>query len=155
MMTNRVLKICSLNVKGLEDNMIRGETFRRPKKRQNVSILFLQEVHSSSKTKNIWANEWGYRNIFSYYTGSSSKAGVTILFYNNFEFELLKTYCDPEGRFIISDSNTIDKIKTLANVYAPNKDEPHFFQKVTEYEFHWVSQMEISFSVVISILCRT
>ena len=84
-----------------------------------------------SNGRNIWANEWGYTNIFSQY--SSSKAGVAILFNNNFEFELLKKYSDPEGRFIIADIKTSDKIITLANVHAPNKDEPDFFQKVTDY----------------------
>ena len=84
MMMHRALKIVSLNVKGLADNMKRRETFRWLKKKTNVSIFFLQEVNCSIETKNIWANEWGYTNIFSQY--SSSKAGVAILFNNNFEF---------------------------------------------------------------------
>lgn len=35
-------------------------------------------------------------NLFS---ATSKKAGVIILFNNNFTFQILRAYCDPEGRF--------------------------------------------------------
>ena len=56
-----------------------------------------------------------------------------MLFKNNFTFQILKQYCDPEGRFIIIDIKTEDRTLTLINIYAPNKDDPSFFQKVIDY----------------------
>ena len=41
-----------------------------------------------------------------------------------------KDYADPDGRFIILDIKTADLCFTLVNLYAPNKDDPHYFQNV-------------------------
>ena len=49
------------------------------------------------------------------------------MFNNNFQFNSLKCYTDPEGRFIIVDVETEEKILTLVNIYAPNRDDPIFF----------------------------
>ena len=49
-------------------------------------------------------------------------------FNNNFHLQILKHSSDPEGRFIIADIDTGDKIMTLVNVYAPNEDNPAFFR---------------------------
>ena len=121
--------ICSLNVRGLSNNTKRRETFLWLKKKK-FSIYFLQEVHSTKETEPYWHSEWGYSTIFT--TFSSSRAGVAILFNNNFQFQILKHFADPEGRFIITDIDTGDKIMTLVNVYAPNEDNPAFFRNVRE-----------------------
>lgn len=98
---------------------------------KKFSIIFIQEVHSSAGTEKLWAIEWGYTAIFS--SCSSSRGGVSVLFNNNFQFEILKQHCDPEGRVIIVDIKTNDRTLTLVNLYALNKDEPEFFQKVIEH----------------------
>ena len=85
----------------------------------------LQEVHCSENTTDSWTSEWGYKALFS--CCSSSKAGVSILFNNNFNLNVIKTLQDPNGRFIICDIEADDKLLTLANIYAPNKDDPNFF----------------------------
>ena len=54
------------------------------------SILFLQEVHCSKDKEVIWSAEWGYTASFS--SLSSANAGVSILFNNNFVFQLLKPF---------------------------------------------------------------
>ena len=54
-----------------------------------------------------------YQALFSCCT--SNKAGVAILFNNNFSFQLMKAYTDPKGRFIICDLITNGKHITLAN----------------------------------------
>ena len=45
---------------------------------------------------------------------------------------------DPNGRFVICDIETNSKLLTLANVYAPNEDDPDFFQAVFSHlsSFH-------------------
>ena len=75
-----------------------------------------------------WRAEWGYQALFS--CCSSTKAGVAILFNNNFSFQVTRTYSDPNGRFIIFDVSTNGKCITLANVYAPNVDDPNFIISV-------------------------
>lgn len=87
-------------------------------------------MHSTRETEICWQSEWGYSAIFTNF--SSSRAGVSILFKNNFHFQISKYFVDPEGRFIISDIEIQDKTLTLLNIYAPNKDEPTFFQNVGE-----------------------
>ncbi|KAL9962757.1 hypothetical protein ACROYT_G031895 [Oculina patagonica] len=119
--------ICSLNVRGLSNNIKRRETLNWLRNKKH-SVYFLQEVHSSNETEKLWLAEWGYTGLFS--SLSSSKAGVCILFNNNFAFEILKYYSDPEGRFITVDIKTQDKIITLQNIYAPNNDDRDFFKKV-------------------------
>ena len=39
---------------------------------------------------------------------------------------VIKTLQDPNGRFIICDIKAGGKFSTLANIYAPNKDDPNF-----------------------------
>ena len=121
------LEICSLNVRGLSNDVKRRETFNWLRNKKH-SVYFLQEVHSSSETEKLWLAEWGYIGLFS--SLSSSRAGVCILFNNNFAFEILKYYSDPEGRFITVDIKTQDKIITLQNIYAPNNDDRDFFKNV-------------------------
>ena len=118
------LKICSLNVRGLGDNQKRREIFNWLRSKA-LSIYFLQEVHCSENVTSIWSAEWGYKTLFSSF--SSAKRGVAILFNNSFDFKIQKTYADLNGRFIICDIETEEKYITLANVYAPNDDEPIFF----------------------------
>ena len=61
---------------------------------------------------------------------SSASAGVCVLFNNNFNFQILKSFSDPEGRFVMVDIKLESKILTLVNIYAPNEDKPTFFQNV-------------------------
>ena len=65
---------------------------------------------------------------------------MAILFNNNFDFVLNKDYADPDGRFIILDIKTAELCFTLVNLYAPNKDDPYFFQnvknRILEFDCH-------------------
>ena len=82
----------------------------------------LQEVHCSQENTYLSATELRYKSLFSSF--SSSKAGVNILFNNNFDLQIMKTYIDESGRFILCDLKTNGKIITLTNIYAPNEDDP-------------------------------
>ena len=121
------IQISSLNVRGIGEKQKRSELFNwlRSKK---ISLYLLQEVHCSNDTISIWSSEWGYKSLFS--CCSSAKGGVAILFNNNFSFQILRLYLDTNGRFIICDIETEGKCITctLATLYAPNEDEPSFFQ---------------------------
>ena len=71
----------------------------------------------------------GLHRFFSSFSRAS--AGVCILFNNNFQFEIIRQFSDQEGRYIIIDMK-IDKILTLVNIYAPNNDNPTFFQNLLD-----------------------
>ena len=118
------LTIASLNVRGLRDKAKRREVFHWLRKK-NFSIYMLQEVHCTEDTNHVWSAEWGYKTLFSTY--KSNKAGVCILFNNNFDFQIEKVFIDPQGRFIVCDIKANEKILTLGNIYAPNEDNPAFF----------------------------
>ena len=79
----------------------------------------------------LWAAEWGYKSLFS--TFSSNKAGVGILFNNNFDLQIMKSYIDSSGRYIICEFKSNEKIITLANIYAPNEDDPTFFKALSDH----------------------
>ena len=68
-------------------------------KEKKFCIYFLQEVQSTNETEPYWHSEWGYSTIFA--TFSSFRAGVTILFDNNFQFQILKHFAHPEGRLLL------------------------------------------------------
>ena len=91
------------------------------------AIYFLQAVHCTKDKETLWSSEWGYSAIFSSFFNAS--VGVGILF-NNFTFQILKSYSDPVGRFLIIDIHTENKTLTLANcnIYAPNNDDPFLFE---------------------------
>ncbi|KAL9978135.1 hypothetical protein ACROYT_G015622 [Oculina patagonica] len=114
--------------KGLSGEAKRRETFKWLREK-NFQVFFLQEVHCTNEKRDLWQNEWGYKALFG--CDSSRKAGVAILFKNNFDFILNKEYIDPGGRFIILDIKAANLSFTLVNLYAPNKDDPSFFQNIT------------------------
>ena len=68
---------------------------------------------------------------YFYYFLKLLRTGVAIMFNNNFQFQILKHSADPEGRFIIADRDTGDKIMTLVN-YTSNEDNPAFFRNVSD-----------------------
>ena len=96
------LVICSLNVRGLSNNTKRRETFLWLKKKSSLFTFCQRCIQcSTNETESYWHSEWGYSTIFT--TFSSSRAGVAILFNNYFQFQILKHFADPEGRYIITD----------------------------------------------------
>ena len=119
------IQICSLNVRGLGEQTKRREIFNWLRTK-NFSTFMLQEFHCVNENIPIYLAEWGYQGLFSCCSGS--KAGVSILFNNNVKLQIQKTFCDPGGRFIICDIKMEQMSLTLANIYAPNKDDSFFFK---------------------------
>lgn len=100
---NNAITIASLNVRGLGNDTKRREIFNWLRSK-HFSIYLLQEVHCLEKNKK--QKTFGPRNgakqaFFGSF--SSTKAGVGILFNNNFELQIMKKYIDPSVRYIICD----------------------------------------------------
>ena len=68
----------------------------------------------------LWAAEWRYKSLFS--TFSSNKAGVGILFNNNFDLQIMKSYIDSSGRYIICEfkSNVNFQYRFLHRILPTN-----------------------------------
>ena len=120
------LKIRSVNVRAIGDNAKRREVFNWLRAK-NFSIYMIQEAHCTENKYHIWRAEWRFQSIFSYCT--CAKAGVGILFNNNFKLKVLKTFFNPEGCLIITDIERDERKLTLANIYAPNDNNPRCFRK--------------------------
>ena len=90
-------------------------------RKRKADMIFLQETHSKEDSEKQWANEWGGKAFFSH--GSPNSCGVAILIRNNFNCAIQKSNVDPQGRFIILKADIQDKVYTLVNIYAPNKDK--------------------------------
>ena len=95
-----------------------------------MEFCFVQEVHCTKEKESLWTSGWGFTAFFSSF--SSASAGVCILFNNNFQFEIIRQFSDQEGRYIIIDMKIDNKILTLVNIYAPNNDNPTFFQNLLD-----------------------
>ena len=58
------LKIGSINVRGLGDQVKRREIFNWLQAKK-YSVHFIQEIHFTENNKNDWLAEWGYQALFS------------------------------------------------------------------------------------------
>ena len=125
---NNAITIASLNVWGLGNDTKRREIFNWLRSK-HFSIYLLEDVHCSEKSKDLWTTEWEYTSFFSSF--SSTKAGVGILFQNNFELRIMKNYFDPSGRYIICDLKANRKPWYFLN--APNEDDPNFFKTLADH----------------------
>ena len=121
------IELRSFNARGLRDSKKRRELFHYFHKRE-AGIILIQEAHCTKEIENLWRAEWGYTVLFSH--GSSDARGVCILFKPNFFLEIHKVYSDENGRYLIVDITIGNMRLTLSNLYAPNEDQPKFFENI-------------------------
>ena len=133
-------KILSYNARGLGSNLKCRKVFHFMN-RQKVDILLLQEVHSVSHTNQLWGSEFGGEAIFA--NGTSNSRGVAILFKKKIG-KIDDIYRDINGRYVIIKVTIDDYSYCLANIYAPNSDDPEFFRNV----FGIINQIESVFTIV-------
>ncbi len=54
------------------------------------------------------------------------------MFNNNFEFKVLNTITDDNGKFVALSVNIDEFRYTIISTYGPNHDCPEFFQNITD-----------------------
>ena len=86
-------------------------------------MCFLQETHCSKDRENIWESEWGGKCVYS--NGFSNSCGVATLFKKKPIIEDIVR--DTEGRKLHIKVKINDYSYGLSNIYAPNRDDPEFF----------------------------
>ena len=123
------LIISSLNCQGLGNLQKRRDVFHYLKQKGH-SIYCLQDTHFDKKIEKYVTSEWGYKCFFASY--KSNSRGVAVLFNNNFEFKVREVQRDENGNFIIILLFAMNKELLLVNIYGPNKDNPAFYQSLSE-----------------------
>ena len=91
----------------------------------NADICLLQETHSHEGAERQWCQNWGGDIRFSH--GRTGARGIAILIKTNLNYTILDTKKDKDGRIIIIKICIKDTIYVIANIYAPNADNPTFF----------------------------
>ena len=113
--TMKLIKILSLNVRGLRNHVKRRALFLYLRN-QKADFYCLQETFSSKKDEVPWASEWGGKIFFSHGTKHSKGTGILQRPNSLLSFECLST--DPNGRFVIAKIKLGDEDFFLASVYA-------------------------------------
>ena len=67
-----------------------------------------------------------------YSNGMSEARGVAILFRKNLGVQIHNTVYDEQGQFILVHATISNKKWVLVNLYAPNVDNPTFFQEAMQ-----------------------
>lgn len=88
----------------------------------------IQETHCSNTEEKLWEMEWGGKIIWSH--GSTRSRGVAIMFSPKISFAIESIDKDSEGRILLTSIRVEHKLITLCNIYAPNDDNPAFFDRM-------------------------
>ena len=90
----------------------------------------LQESYGSASQERIWQSEWGNKCIFTH--GNSNSRGVAILLSKRVASKIHDIERDVEGRYVSCSISTNENIFAISNIYAPNKDDVGFFNKLAK-----------------------
>lgn len=110
------LKLITLNVNGLRAPAKRRALFADLRK-SKADIIFLQETHCTTNEERIWLSEWGATGYFS--QGRSNARGVCTLFSRSFTPKLLHKITDADGRLLLLQIKSDERVFTLVNLYDP------------------------------------
>lgn len=122
------LCVASYNCNGLANDTKRIEIFTWLARKKELDIIYLQECHSTQDVEEKWRREWEGFIYFNH--GTRNQKGVIILFREHLEICVHKIERDMDGRIIILDVEIKSRRFCLVNVYAPNNNEPIFFDTV-------------------------
>lgn len=121
------IKMTSWNCRGLQKLKKVKQVMRRLKD-MHSKIIFLQETHLTGKEdlkiKRRWQGE-----VFSAPFNSQAR-GVLTLIHKSVPFNVCKVIADRMGRYLIGQGTLYTEPLILVNIYAPNKDEPSFFNNL-------------------------
>ena len=123
------LKIVSLNVRGMVNDMKQRRVFRYLKQ-EGADIALVQETHCEKSKERIWEAEWGSKIIFS--NGDSRSKGVAILLTKTPEKNIIEVHRDIYGRMLMCKIKINELIYNIVNIYAPNTDDDVFFDNLFE-----------------------
>ena len=155
-MNHKILKINTLNCRGLRNGSKRREVFSWIKRYHN-SIILLQETHSLQTSETQWQKEWAGSVFFSH--GTANSCGVAILIPKEVDYVFIDKRQDRNGRILIVNLSTEIGLITLINVYLPTKDnddeQKKVFGKLHCMVAPWTTMIKTVLLVEISTYVRT
>ena len=104
------------------------EIFTWLAEKRDLNIICLQECHSTLDVEEKWRRELKGSIYFNHDT--RNQKGVMILFREHLETYVHKIERDVDGCIIILDVEIESRRFCLVNIYAPNNNEPTFFDTV-------------------------
>lgn len=110
------IELCSLNVRGLKNNIKRKAIFLFCKE-VRANFILLQETHSSKEDEKFWKQQWGDNTLYSH--GTSHSAGVMILFYR-FNGKIIDNKSDESGHWLMVVAEVLEFRFILLNIYGYN-----------------------------------
>lgn len=119
--------IVTWNVKGLNHPVKRKKALTHLKN-LGVGIAFLQETHLRIPDNARLRCGWVGQLFHSTFQGKAR--GVAILINKNIPFAPSTIIADSNGRYVIVTGKLYHLNVVLANVYAPNFDDPNFFSRL-------------------------
>ena len=122
------LKVVSLNTRGMRNGIKRRKLFRFVKVRHKADVVLFQETHCDNKVEEIWSNEFGNKIIFA--NGESNARGVAIALNKKVANDVTEIIRDINGRYLIISVKINGLLYCIANIYAPNEDNPEWFENI-------------------------
>ena len=95
---------------------------------KDLQCILLQKSYSNCANEKLWVCEWGGKIFFAH--GDNKSRGVAALLKNSFKPTVEKIISDLNGKYLLLEVASNDKILVLGNVYSPTKDEPSFFDSL-------------------------
>lgn len=104
-------------------------------KSQRCDIAFLQETHLLTQESRKLCRNWvGYISAPCW---SSHSRGVAILVHKQLQFKYIRESVDEAGRVLLLLSEIQGHRVILANIYAPNIDDPTFLDSLSVNSMIW------------------
>ena len=92
--------------------------------------MLIQETHSTPVIEKLWQSEWGGKAIFAH--GTTNARGIALFTSQTIFKNMSNILVDLEGRYLIVDWTENGKLVTLVAIYAPNEDNPVFFENISK-----------------------
>ena len=144
-MTSDTLKCLSLNVRGLNTYKKRVTLFDWLRDAE-LDVIFLQETNFVKEQESYYTSRW-FGEKYHCFSDSVHSRGVSVLFKQNINIEVINTHRSQDGRKILINVKYLDKNLTLVNVYAPNSEKcrVEFFKRLKS----WVREYALNIDGII------
>uniref|UniRef100_A0A3P9D500 exodeoxyribonuclease III n=1 Tax=Maylandia zebra TaxID=106582 RepID=A0A3P9D500_9CICH len=121
------VNITTWNVRGIRKLAKLKQVLNRLK-HFNSRIIFLQESHLTASEIHLLTKRWQGQVYFSSFTRHAR--GVITLIHKSIPFQTTRVITDPNGRYVIVQGRISMLEINLINIYAPNEDNPSFYENL-------------------------
>ena len=126
---SKPLSVVTHNTQGLNSPIKRRKALQVYKS-LHVDVVFLQETHFPKRYNPTFMH--AHYPLFFLAKAENKTKGVAVLFSRYCNFNLIKEYGDPEGRFILIKGTLDEKMYTFVSYYAPNRGQKRFFTQMLD-----------------------